>query len=57
MGLDVEYAHFQKKGSPLKVVAAEVCLVAEGGHVVFQSYCHPGGNSACVRMCEVSRNS
>ena len=44
IGMDVEYAHFKARGSAMQVVAAEVCLVAEGGCVVYQSFCHPGEN-------------
>ena len=38
LALDVEYAHF-RDGSD---APAEVCLVEQGGGVVFHSFCNPG---------------
>ncbi len=38
LALDVEYAHFSD-GSD---APAEVCLVEQGGGVVYHSFCNPG---------------
>ena len=44
--IDVEFAHFVNKGQ-ITTAAAEVCLVAENGSVLLNSYICPG---TCVRF-------
>ncbi len=49
--IDVEFAHFVKKGQ-ITTAAAEVCLLAEDGSVLLNSYICPG---TCVRFGKCKR--
>ena len=51
--IDVEFAHFVNKGQ-ITTGAAEVCLLAEDGSVLLNSYICPG---TCVRFRSVKASN